>query len=158
MDNSALDREAFQKAQVAYGAYATSLFYCHTVIAVLILILSSMSLAAAFMSEDEHLHIIFAGLVTVLHSFQMWSRFERVAKDCEQIATLLTIYLSGLIRNEDELAYLRREIIVVMKNTEILWYPVPMLSNTPDVNAIISRYANTSTPEIQIHKLQELEV
>ena len=128
-----------KRVQIIYTGYAVALHRVHMALSVIILLCSSMMLLFApgilEASQDEqrgHVpEVIFASIVTLLHSLAMWARFDRTAVECDHIASLLSVYISGFVADED-MRCIRREIVYRIRSTTLLWFETPLLLHDED--------------------------
>ena len=129
-----------KRVQIIYTGYAVALHRIHMTLSVVILLCSSMMLLFApgileTSQDDQRGHlpeVIFASIVTLLHSLSMWARFDRTAVECDHIASLLSVYISGFVADEAEMNHIKRELIYRIRATTLLWFETPLLLTDDD--------------------------
>lgn len=133
----AIDNESLVSAQKTFAYYATQFLLMYHVIGMVSLTFASLSIVfrrevLSHTTGIPHDVVLFTGMAfgtigTLLQTFLYKVKMHTTAKSCERIASLLSIYLSGLETSSSELEMIRKTIITELREIDLLWYPIPYM-------------------------------
>lgn len=133
---------AFVTAQAAYSDYAIRFNWYHQCLMMASMLLAASTTLAPVASaalnldpgspEDGALRVcgVLTGtLGTLVMSIMHAAKFYDLSSKCEQLSLLINIYVSGMVKSEEDLARLRQEIVSKVQTTPLMWVPVPSLAS-----------------------------
>ena len=131
------DTDSLVYAQDRFAEYATHFLLMYHIIGMVSLTCASLSIVfrrevLSHTTGIPHDAVLFLGMTfgtigTLLQTFLYKVKMHTTAKSCERIASLLSIFLSGLETSELELSFIRKTILTEIREVDLLWYKVPTL-------------------------------
>ena len=139
------DMASLVTAQMTFASYATRFMLMYHIIGMISLTFATLAIVfrrevLSHTTGIPHDVVLFTGMAfgttgTLLQTFLYKVKLHTTAKSCERIASLLSIYMSGLETSSSELELIRKTIITEIREIDLLWYPIPSMgmSNEKEV-------------------------